>query len=139
MQLQSVSLALIAGVLNTVSQIRFPHSVGKVIVVHGLDDDIGDFSSVGVFCREETMPAIDDFVVLVYFNRGKPVKDVSVLLRSGRRRDHRGAGPGPAGARRRRGRSVVGCPYCDCRMIERKRQTAIEPVECLFYRLMLTT
>ena len=31
----------------------------------------------------------------------------------------------------------MGCPYCDCRMIERKRQTAIEPVECLFYRLAI--
>ena len=31
----------------------------------------------------------------------------------------------------------MGSPYCDCRMIERKRQTTIEAVECLFYRVTI--
>ena len=31
----------------------------------------------------------------------------------------------------------MGSPYRDCRMIPGKRQTAIETVECLFYRLMI--
>ena len=78
-QFQSVGLALIAGVLNTMPQIRFPHPVGKIVVAIGLDDDIGDFSSVGLFCREVTMPAIDDFVVLIYLNRWQRVEDVGVL------------------------------------------------------------
>ena len=68
MQFQSVSLALITGVLNTVPQVRFPHSVGKIVVAIGLDD-IGDFSSLGLFCRADAMPAIDDFVVLINLNR----------------------------------------------------------------------
>ena len=63
MQFQPVGLALSPGVLNTVPQIRFPHPVGKIIVVLGLDNDICDFSSVGVFCRADAMPAVDEFVV----------------------------------------------------------------------------
>ena len=31
----------------------------------------------------------------------------------------------------------MGSPYRDCRMIPGKRQTAIETVECLFYRVTI--
>ena len=70
---------MIAGVLNTVPQIGFPHPVGKIVVAVGLDNDISDFSSHGLFCREVTMPAIDDFVVLIDLNRRQRVEDVGVL------------------------------------------------------------
>ncbi len=80
MQFQSVGLALNAGVLNTVPQIRVPHLVGKIIVVFGLDDDIGDFSSVGVFCRTDAMPTVDEFVVQIDLNRRQSVEDVRVLF-----------------------------------------------------------
>ncbi len=74
-----MGLALIAGVLNTVPQIRVPHLVGKIIIVLGLDDNIGDFSSLGVFCRADAMPTVDEFLMLIDLNRWQRVEDVRVL------------------------------------------------------------
>ena len=64
------------------------------------------------------MPAIDDFVMLVYFNRRKRVEDVGVL------RDQIVVALAKPGVQVVpeydvvEGRSFVGSPYCDCRMIE---------------------
>ena len=74
-----MGLALNAGVLHTVPQIRVPHLVSKIIIVFGLDDDIGDFSSVCVLCRADAMPAVDEFVVLIDLNRWQRVEDIRVL------------------------------------------------------------
>ena len=56
------------------------HSVAKVFIAVGLDDDIGDFGSLGLLRRADAVPTIDEFVVLVDLNRRQRVEDIRVLL-----------------------------------------------------------
>ena len=54
------------------------HFVARVFTASGLDD-VSDFSSLGLFCRANAMPAIDELIALIDLYRGQHVEDIRVL------------------------------------------------------------